>query len=113
MDQIKKNLDIYGVHTTHSAWIGQDDEPGGAQIDLVIDRDDHVLNLCELKYLSGDFSVDGAYQKKLANRQAIIQKLISPKQVIHHTLITTYGLTQNEYSGAFSNVIILEDLFLT
>lgn len=113
VDQIKKALDIYGVHTTHSAWIGQDDELGGTQIDLIIDRDDHVLNLCELKYLSGDFSVDGAYQRKLANRQAIIQKLISPKQVIHHTLITTYGLTQNEYSGAFSNVITLEDLFLT
>lgn len=52
------------------------------------------------------------YQRKLANRQAIIQKLISPKQVIRHTLITTYGLTQNEYKGVFSNVVTLEGLFL-
>ena len=112
IDQIKKALDIYGVHTTHSAWLGYDEELGGAQIDLILDRDDHVLNMCEIKYLSGDLSVNAAYQRKLANRQAIIQKMISPKQVIHQTLITTYGLTQNEYSGVFSKVITLEDLFL-
>ena len=112
IDQIKKALDIYGVHTTHSAWFGYDEELGGARIDLILDRDDHVLNMCEIKYLSGDFSVNAAYQRKLANRQAILQKMISPKQVIHQTLITTYGLTQNEYSGVFSKVITLEDLFL-
>jgi hypothetical protein len=112
IDQIKKALDIYGVHTTHSAWVGYDEELGGAQIDLILDRDDHILNLCEIKYLSEDYSVNAAYQRKLANRQAIIQKMISPKQVIHHTLITTYGLASNEYSSVFSNTITLEDLFL-
>ena len=111
VDQIRKALDIYGVHTTHSAWLGYDEELGGAQIDLILDRDDHVLNLCEIKYLSSDFSVNATYQRKLANRQAIIQKKISRKQVIHHTLITTYGLTQNAYSGIFSKVITIEDLF--
>ena len=112
VDQIKKALDIYGVHTTHSAWIGHDEELGGAQIDLILDRDDHILNVCEIKYHSEDFSVNAAYQRKLANRQAIIQKKILRKQIVHHTLITTYGLTQNEYSGVFSKVITLEDLFL-
>ena len=112
VDQIKKALDIYGVHTTHSAWLGYDEKLGGAQVDLILDRDDHVLNMCEIKYLSGDFSVNAAYQRRLSNREAIIQKMISRKQVIHHTLITTYGLTQNEYSGVFSKVITLEDLFL-
>ena len=111
-DQIKKALDIYGVHTTQSAWLGHDEELGGAQIDLILDRDDHVLNMCEIKYLSGDFTANAAFQRKLANRQAIIQKKISTKQVIHHTLITTYGLTQNEYRGIFSKVITLEDLFM-
>ena len=111
IDQIKKALDIYAVHTTESAWIGQDDELGGAQIDMIIDRDDHVINLCEIKYLSGDFSVNNAYHRKLANHRSIIQKSISPKQVIHHTLITTYGPVQNEYSGVFSKVITIEDLF--
>ena len=112
VEQIKKALDIYGVHSTHSAWIGSDDELGGAQIDLIIDRDDNVLNMCEIKYLSEDFLVNSAYQRKLANRQAIIQKKISPKKVIHHTLITTFGITHNEYSGIFSKVITLEDLFI-
>lgn len=112
VDQIKKALDIYGVHTTHSAWLGYDEELGGAQIDLILDRDDHVINMCEIKYLSRDFTVNAAYQRRLSNREAIIQKMISRRQVIHHTLITTYGLTQNEYSGVFSKVITLEDLFL-
>ena len=112
IEQIKKALDIYAVRTSHSAWIGHDSDLGGAQIDLILDRDDHVLNLCEIKYLSEDFTVTAAYQRKLANRQAIVQKKISPKQVIHHTLITTYGITQNEYAGVFSNILTLEDLFV-
>ena len=47
IDQKKKALDIYGVQTTQSAWIGSDDELGGTQIDLLLDREDRVLNMCE------------------------------------------------------------------
>ena len=111
IDQIKRALDIYGVQTTYSAWFGEDEEFGAAQIDLLLDREDRVLNMCEIKYWGGLFSVDKAYFNLLSNRQMILASKISPKKVVHHTLITTYGLSRNEYSGVFSNVITLDDLF--
>ncbi len=70
-----------------------------------------MLNMCEIKYSGGVFSVDKTYYQVLSNRQMILASKISPKKVIHHTLITTYGLSRNEYSGIFSNVITLDDLF--
>ena len=111
VDQIKKALDIYGVQTTQSAWIGSDEELGGTQIDLLLDREDRVLNMCEIKYHGGLFSVDKSYYQVLSTRRMILASKISPKKVIHHTLITTFGLLSNEYSGVFSNVITLDDLF--
>ncbi len=112
VDQIKKALDIYGVQTTQSAWIGSDEELGSTQIDLLLDRGDNVMNMCEIKYYGGQFSVDKAYYQLLSNRQVILASKISPKKVIHQTLITTYGLSYNEYSGIFSKVITLDDLFV-
>ena len=67
--------------------------------------------MCEIKYYSGEFKVNKDYYLKLLKRQAILMENISPKVAIHSTLITTFGLTQNEYSGAFTNVIVLDDLF--
>ena len=49
--------------------------------------------------------------KKILKRQTILAESVSPKVVVHSTLITTFGLIKNEYSGVFSNVIVLDDLF--
>ena len=111
MDQIKKALDILGTRSTQSAWIMQDDQLGGTQIDLLIDRDDDVMNMCEAKYSSGEFVIDKAYDLLLANRLNILSKRVSRKTVIHRTLITTYGLSPNKYSGDFSKVIVLDELY--
>lgn len=57
------------------------------------------------------FFVNKEYYVKLLKRQTILEEKVSPRVAIHSTLITTFGLTQNEYSNAFSNVIVLDDLF--
>ena len=49
--------------------------------------------------------------RQLLRRQEALARHISPKSVVHSTLITTFGLTHNEYSGAFTNVVTLDDLF--
>lgn len=108
--QIKKALGITGVSSSHSAWIKKD-ESGGTQIDLIIDRSDNVVNMCELKYYSDDFSVDGSYYRALLRRQDALRKEVSSKTSIQSTLITTFGLTKNKYHSVFSNVITLDDLF--
>lgn len=109
--QIKKALGISGVITTHSAWSKRSDDVEGTQIDLLISRKDNVVNMCEIKYYGDEFVVSKEYYQVLLHRQEILSKEISPKVSIHNTLITTFGLSYNEYSGIFSKVITLEDLF--
>lgn len=111
--QIKKALGISGVTTRESAWQkkSEDKDDDGMQIDLIISRNDNVINMCEVKFYSGEFSVNKSYYTKLMNRQTALSNIVSPIISIHNTLITTIGLKYNEYSGIFSNVITLDDLF--
>ena len=110
--QIKKALEINGVEANMSMWIKEkNDDSEGTQIDLLIDRADNVVNLCELKFYSGEFSVDSNYEEKMRTRDRLIMEQISRKKVVRNTLITTYGLKRNTYSGIFTNVITLENLF--
>lgn len=112
IQQIKKALGISGVVTTHSAWSKREDDEEGAQIDLLITRNDNVVNMCEIKYYGDTFVVNKEYYHTLLHRQEILSQKIKPKFSIHNTLITTFGLTYNEYSGIFSNIITLDDLFV-
>lgn len=111
ISQIKKALGISGVITTHSAWSKRSDDTEGTQIDLLVLRNDNVVNMCEIKYYGDEFMVDKEYYRALLHRQELLAKELSPKVSIHSTLITTFGLSYNEYSGIFTNVITLEDLF--
>jgi hypothetical protein len=109
--QIKQALGISGVRSTQSAWSKREDDPEGVQIDLLIERNDNVINMCELKFTSEDFAVDKSYYRVLLSRPERIREIVSPKISIQSTLITTYGLKRNEYSSAFANVVTLDDLF--
>lgn len=109
--QIKKALGISGVITTHSAWSKRSDDIEGTQIDLLISRNDNVVNMCEIKYYGDEFAVSKEYYQVLLRRQGILAKESSPKISIYNTLITTFGLAYNEYSGVFSSVVTLDDLF--
>ena len=109
--QIKNALGISGVNTMASAWSKREDDSEGTQIDLVLYRNDNVVNMCELKYYGEEFNVNKDYYRKLIRRQELLMKEVSRKTVVRSTLITTYGLKRNEYSGVFTNVITLEDLF--
>ena len=111
VSQIKKALGISGVISSSSAWSKRSDDGEGTQIDLLISRNDNVINMCEMKYYGGDFTVNKEYYKLLLRRQEILAEQVSPKVSIHSTLITTFGLSRNEYSGVFTNVITLDDLF--
>lgn len=112
IDQIKRALGIAGVSSTQSAWTKTGGDSSGTQIDLIISRKDNVVNMCEMKFYSGEFTVDKKYDLLLRNRQSLLEKEISPKSVIHKTLITTYGIMENEYRWSFDNMIVMDDLFM-
>ena len=111
-EQIKDALGISGVTTSESIWYqqGKEDSPG-AQIDMIIDRRDHIINLCEIKFYRDLYSMDQEDHFALVRRRDALQSMIPKRSAIHNTLITTYGLVRNEYAGDYLRVITLEDLF--
>ena len=91
-----------------STMVGVDGQPKLVSVAVIIDN---VVNLCELKFYSGEFSVDYNYEEKMRTRDRLVMEKISRKKVVRNTLVTTYGLKKNSYSGIFVNVITLDDLF--
>ena len=108
--QIKKALGISGVTTSESAWVKKDDEQG-TQVDLLIVRNDNIVNMCEIKFYNNLFTVDKNYYNTLLERQGILEGQINKRMVVHNTIITTAGVKYNEYSNIFTNIITLDDLF--
>lgn len=112
IDQIKKALDILGVSSRQSAFVIKGDgETEGMQIDLLIDRKDNVLNLCEMKFVGDEFEVDNDYEKKLRHRLQWMLDHINRKQSLQMTLVTTFGLKYGYHSGVFQQVVTLDHLF--
>lgn len=110
--QIKKALGISGVSTQHSAWsLKGENDTEGTQIDMLIDRKDNVVNMCEMKFYNEEFTVTKNYHTKLVHRQNILTSKLPRRKVVHSTLVTTYGLVYNEYCNDFQQVITLDDLF--
>lgn len=111
ISQIKDALKIGGVITKQTVWHKRPDDKDGTQVDLLIQRNDNIVNMCEMKYYSSEFASDKAYHSKIMERRSLIEERIPKGMVVHSTLITTYGLKYNDYSGDFDNVITIEDMF--
>ena len=110
--QIKRALGIEGVITQESSWnIPSDTAKSGTQIDMIINRDDRFVSLCEMKFTRGEFEITSAYSIKLLDRLSRVQEILENKKSIQSVLITTFGLKSNTHSDRFDNVITLEDLF--
>jgi hypothetical protein len=111
IDQIKQALGIAGVQTATSAWTGEKDGQK-AQIDLVIDRRDQVVNLCEMKFSIQPFTIDKAYSNVLRNKIGLFKTITATNKAIFLTMITTFGLNRNEYSMSLvQNELTMEVLF--
>lgn len=112
--QIKRKLGISGVLTEESTWFIKSDEKEGvrgAQIDLLIDRRDFVVSLCEMKFSMSEYEIDKDEDRILRNKIDAFQRKTSCKKTIQPVLVTTYGLHRNKYSGLIGKVVLLDDLF--
>jgi hypothetical protein len=109
---IKRALGIEGVHTSVSAWtVKGTEEHEGAQIDLLIIRNDNVVNLCEMKFAGKEYVIDQEEEAKLRHRIEALKSTLSSKQVVHLTMVTTYGVAYGKYSGIVQKQVTLDDLF--
>lgn len=111
--QIKKGLGISGVLSNVCAWSAKAEQGSrdGAQIDLIIDRMDNVVNLCEMKFSRSYFAIDKHYSGKLLERAETFRHSVKTNKALHLTFITTYGLKQNMYSSTVQNELTLDALF--
>ena len=104
--QIKKALGITGVISSNSAWANDN-----TQIDLLIHRNDNVVDMCEIKFYSGKFNINKNYYQTILDRQTTLASMLSKKEVVHNVLITTFKTTNSQYNSVFNNIITLDDLF--
>ena len=110
--QIKEKLGIGGVVSSEYAWsVPATSEHPGTQIDLLIDRNDDVINLCEMKYSKAAFSINSDYDETLQRRCDIFKSETKTPKAVHLTFITSTGLVRNAYSFDIQNTITADDLF--
>jgi AAA+ ATPase superfamily predicted ATPase len=112
LTQIKKALGISGVQTLACSWRSSSANKS-SQIDLLIDRNDDVINVCEIKYYKSKFDIDDLYAEHLRERTALFQRITKTNKALWLTFITTYGLAESANSGEVQNVVVADDLFAT
>ena len=110
---IKKALGIEGIYSETSTWSKKGDEDSsGAQIDLIIDRKDRVINLCEIKYSINSYEITKAYDLNLRNKIGAFKDSTKTKKAVFMTMITTFGLVKNQYSRSIiQNELTMDNLF--
>lgn len=110
--QVKKALGISGVYTEESAWRHLQKKRKGAQIDLLIDRKDFVINICEMKYSESEFVIDKGYATELENKRDVFRRETQTKKSLFLTMVTTFGVKSNDYSKALiQNALTMDALF--
>ena len=110
--QIKKKLGIVGVSTSVNSWFTLATELyDGVQIDLLIDRNDNVINICEIKYYNNEFAIDKNYEESLRRKISTFKLATKTKKSVFLTLIASSGLRINKYSSIVNSVITADDLF--
>lgn len=106
---VKKALGISGVYTEESSWI---DKARSVQIDLLIDRRDHVINLCEVKFTQQPFELTKAHKEEFEKKLFVFKDETRTRKSVFPTLITTFGLKEGMHSlGFIQNVVTMDDLF--
>lgn len=97
IQNIKNALGISRVYTEISAWRSKESEKG-AQIDLIIDRKDNVINLCEIKFSSSPYAIQKQYADNLRHKLSTFKVETKTKKTLFLTFIAANGLKPNEYS---------------
>lgn len=115
IDKIIEALGLSGVgclvsHWKYSSPVGDDES--GAEIDLLLDRDDNAITLCEIKYTTSPFVIDKAYAKNLANKREVFEKRTKQRKQVFQAMIATMGIKKTLWSDDLvQSVVDLKDLF--
>lgn len=108
--QVKKALGIQRIRTEYYSWRSKASVPA-AQVDLVIERADQIVSLCEIKYSKGVYSLDAKEEERLRNRMTGFAEETKVREAVQLVLVTTYGLKDNAHSSEVNDRVVLDDLF--
>lgn len=107
--QIKNAIGVAGVITHIESWRSEQSDPG-AQIDLLINRNDQVISLCEMKYSDTEFSITNKQAQELRNKRNVFIEETGTKKAVHITLITPVGVKRNDYFDLLQSIVTAPDL---
>ena len=108
--QLKLALGIAGILSNVCSWRSRSNDRK-TQIDMVIDRRDQVINLCEMKYSLTPYEIKNDYYQHLIERQEQFRTETGTRKALMLTMVASSGIKQNAYSGSIPKVITLDDLF--
>ncbi len=110
--QIKNALGLSGIESEIFTWKAKDEERG-AQIDMLIERSDRVINVCEIKFTSSEFRIDKNYAMALRHKMDLFDQLPeNKKKNLFLTMITSFGTEENMYAKELVRAEVkLDDLF--
>lgn len=113
VEQIKRALQIGGVLTNSYAWrhVAESPDDEGAQIDLLIDRNDGIVNICEMKFCADEYAITAADATAMRRKKAVFKRETDTRKAIHVTYVTTFGLKRNAYANDVQSEVTLADLF--
>ena len=113
VDAIKRKLGISGVITNLYGWrfVADDGAQEGAQIDLVIERNDQVVNLCEMKHTAGPYEITDLYDRRLQIKRETFVRETGTAAAVHLTMVSAHGVKSNANAKDLQSVVTLDDLF--
>jgi uncharacterized protein len=112
VEQIKETLKIRGIHSINGSWVSKNSEEN-VQIDLLIDRNDRVINLCEMKFYDTHFKIDKKTAENIQKKISVFKAETQTNKNVFVTFISTYGLKPNMYSNQYvQNDLNINALFI-
>ena len=109
-------MGINGISTSASTWRyiprqNVEEDGKGAQIDLVIDRGDQAINLCEMKFCTEEYVITSEYETKVRQRIGIFREKTKSRKALVSTFITTFGVANGVHKSIVDSEVTMDDLF--
>jgi len=114
IDQIKRKLGISGVMTNEYAWRCAHDEQNGrsgVQIDLLVDRADGIIDMCEMKYSADEYVITADYAAELRRKRSKFMEVTKTKKAVHTVMVASNGVAHNSEWNEIQNEVTMDDMF--
>ncbi|MDN3506935.1 MAG: ATP-binding protein [Simkaniaceae bacterium] len=114
VDEIRKSLGLEGIHIEIGSYRyvpKTKSKERGVQIDLLFDREDGVITLCEIKYSQKKLVFDKSMAKQLAEKIDRFEKHFSTTKSVSLAMITMHGIKPTYWAEELvDDEVVFEEL---